>query len=142
MANLKKIMASDVGVRPYQIKGYENLGLLYTISYDAIACGAQCGYCYQILWFNNREMSVLKEKKPDSIPNSGPEYTAYYHNKLKRFMNSLPPCPVCGQRAYDLFVNNRTLVRFEDGTPWPEHEKDEVIIDVDPKTIKIWWYEE
>lgn len=142
VSELKQIMASEVGVRPYQIKGYEAHGLLYSNYYGSDACGVQCGNCHIIVWFNPREISIFQQKKPDYVPDSGPGYKAYRHDRHRRFMKSLPLCPVCGKQAYDLFVNNRTLVRFEDGTPWPEHEKNEQIVNIDPQTIKIWWYEE
>ena len=82
-----------------------------------------------IVWITGRSDPILNEKKPDNIPDSGPMYRAYYQNNLKRFLKSLPACPHCHQQAYDLFINNMTSTRFEDGSPYPKYPEEDYAVD-------------
>ncbi|MFW2761338.1 hypothetical protein ACN6Q3_18315, partial [Acinetobacter baumannii] len=118
MRSLHQVAASEIAVIPYYLKGYQQHGLQYGINeYErAEPLGAQCTNCHTILWITGRNDPILNEDD-SNIPDSGPIYREYYKNKLKRFLSSLPLCPNCHQQAYDLFINNTTLTRFEDGSP-------------------------
>ncbi len=105
--------------------------------------GAQCTNCHTILWITGRNDPILNEDD-SNIPDSGPIYREYYKNKLKRFLSSLPFCPNCHQQAYDLFVNNTTSSRFEDGSPAPKYPEEYYGVDEEMsakvKDKAVWWY--
>jgi hypothetical protein len=133
--------AKDIGVEPAYIKNLKQHGIIYFTWHHSNAVGAQCGVCHTIVWVDPRNNSVLNEDKPSNVPDSGPGYQAYYQDNIKRFLKSLPPCPKCKQQAYDLFVNNVTYPRFEDGSVLPEDGSKIELLKVDPATVKVWWYE-
>jgi hypothetical protein len=49
------------------------------------------------------------------VPEWGPGYTEYYLGKISRFLASMPACPICGNHAFDRFVNNAAFPRFQSG---------------------------
>lgn len=73
--------------------------------------GAQCGNCHTIIWITGRSDPILFMEAPNNQES--------YHDHNRRFLKSLPACPHCYRQAYDLFINNITLKRFEDGSPFP-----------------------
>ncbi|KKO47272.1 hypothetical protein WG68_01095 [Arsukibacterium ikkense] len=136
MNHLKKINANTVGVIPAYVKGMKNHGLCYFLWETANAVGAQCSKCNAIVWQNPRENSILNEPKPAHVPESGANYTAYYKQKITRYLNSQPNCPECGSDHFDLFVNNVNFPRFEDGTEFDESQEAEL---EERNNELIWW---
>lgn len=107
------------------------------------ALGAQCGNCNTIVWVTGYSDPILNEKKPNNIPDSGPIYREYYQNNLKRFLHSLPRCPHCHQQAYDLFINNVVMPRYQNGdNPLLDNEDYGVNEEMSAKVkdIPVWWY--
>lgn len=145
MRALYRVAASQIEVIPYYYKNYQKHGLQYESQRDSRAepLGAQCGNCHTIVWITGRSDPILNEDD-SKISDSGPVYREYIRNKLKRFLKSLPVCPHCHQQAYDLFVNNVTLTRFEDGSPYPKIPEKYYGIDEEMsakvKDKAIWWY--
>lgn len=143
MRALHQVAANEIAVIPYYLKGYQQHGLQYRINeYErAEPLGAQCANCHTIVWITGRSDPILNEKLPEYAVNGGPVYREYYQNKLKRFLRSLPACPHCHQQAYDLFITNITLKRFEDGSPFPNefHGIDEEMSS-QVKDKAVWWY--
>ncbi|QNX89152.1 hypothetical protein H2788_08705 [Acinetobacter seifertii] len=145
MRALHQVAANRIGVIPYYLNKYQQHGLQYQPQRDSQAepTGGQCGNCYTIVWITGRNDPILNEDD-SNIPDSGPIYREYYKNKIKRFLSSLPPCPNCHQQAYDLFVNNTTLTRFEDGSPAPKYPDEYYGVDEEMsakvKDIPVWWY--
>ncbi|OTG79137.1 hypothetical protein B9T33_13150 [Acinetobacter sp. ANC 5054] len=142
MRVLHQVAASEIAVIPYYLKRYQQHGLQYRINeYErAEPLGAQCANCHTIVWITGRNDPILNEDH-SNIPNSGPIYREYYQNKLKRFLRSLPICPQCLHQAFDLFVNNVTFSRFEDGSPFPKEFygiDEEMSFQVKDKAV--WWY--
>ena len=143
MRSLHQIAASEIAVVPYYLKGYQQHGLQYGINeHERVEpLGAQCTNCHTILWITGRNDPILIEDNT-SIPDSGPVYREYYQNKLKRFLKSLPPCPACHQQAYDLFINNLVIPRYQNGDdPLVDKDQDineEMTVKVKDKTV--WWY--
>jgi hypothetical protein len=151
---ITRVKGADIGVLAYKKEGYEEHGLVFLADRDGDACGAQCANCSSILWTNSRRNSILNEEIPEDVPDSGSDYTAYFYENMERFLASLPECPECGKKHYDIFFTNivypRNLIfpRFEDGTPYPFESPNltgkpftkKTIID--PDTIQVWWYEE
>jgi hypothetical protein len=141
MTNLRRRNASEVGILPTTLRGFEGHGRIYLTWPESDTVGAQCSTCHTIVWVNPRTNSVLSEKKPPNVPDSGVEYSAYYHENLRRFFGSLPACPNCGHKSYDKFVNNVSLPRFADGTDLPRDIGARPTIEEDPKKVSVWWYE-
>lgn len=145
MRALHQVAASEIAVFPYYLEDCQQHGALYGINqYErAEPLGAQCGNCHTIVWITGRSNPILNEDD-SKIPDSGPVYREYIRNKLKRFLKSLPVCPHCHQQAYDLFVNDVTLTRFEDGSPYPKVPEKFYGIDEEMsakvKDKAIWWY--
>lgn len=139
--SLHKVKASQIGVVPYYLRGHEHHGLQFEALRESRGepHGAQCGFCFTILWITGRSDPILNEKIPENVPDYGPGYTKYHREKLNRFLRSLPTCPECNKQAYDLFINNVTLMRFEDGTPHPE-DSSAVLILAELKDKPVWWY--
>lgn len=138
MTTLKTISADTVGVMPAFINGQEKHGLCYFLWEDVYAVGAQCANCHNIVWQNPLNNPILNETKPADIADSGPKYTEYYQQNIQRFLQSQPNCPVCGERHFDLFINNVNFPRFADGTKFDEEQ--EVTLNEQPKAL-IWWLE-
>ncbi len=143
----KQVPANLIGVIPRFLKNFESHGISYDHNeyHKSEVFGAQCGACHTIVWLTGRNNDpILNEKKPENIPDSGLIYKEYYQDKLQRFLTSLPPCPSCHRQAYDLFVTNITLVRFEDGTPYPVTPEDWKGINEEMseqvKDRLVWWY--
>lgn len=136
--------AIEVGVFPSYIKNLEKHGLCFFVDnhHNGNAVGAQCKYCHTIIWVNARLDPILSERQPDNIPDSGEAYRNYYKDNLKRFLNSMPTCPVCGKQDHDLFINNVEFPRFADGTEFYEIDEDANEIPADSNEIKIWWLDQ
>ncbi|MEB3792589.1 hypothetical protein [Acinetobacter sp. IK40] len=135
MRTLHQVAASEIAVIPYYLKGYQQHGLQYRINqYErAEPLGAQCGTCHTIVWITGRSDPILFKEKPNNYES--------YHERRMRFLKSLPTCPYCHQQAYDLFINNVTLKRFEDGSPFPNEfygVDEEMSAQVKDKAV--WWY--
>ncbi len=139
---LQQRAASEVRIEPAYIKGLEKHGLVYFMDgHSSDAVGAQCKHCHTVIWVNARLDPILNKKHPDNIPDSGEAYRRYYKDKLKRFLNSMPVCPVCGNQKYDRFINNVEFPRFADGTEFYEIDEDADEIPVNADNVKIWWLE-
>ncbi|MCG6036398.1 hypothetical protein [Acinetobacter oleivorans] len=144
MRSLHQVAASQLGIGVWYQKEYEHKGILFTPPnqyHSSEAVGAQCANCHTILWIIGRNDPILNEDNT-SIPDSGPVYREYYQNKLKRFLKSLPPCPACHQQAYDLFINNLVIPRYQNGDD-PLVDKDHGIneeMSAKVKDIPVWWY--
>ncbi|MDO3665015.1 hypothetical protein [Acinetobacter higginsii] len=135
MRELHQVAAREIAVIPYYLKGYQQHGLQYRINqYErAEPLGAQCGNCHTIVWITGRSDPILFKEAPNN------QESYYDHNR--RFLKSLPACPHCHQQAYDLFINNVTLKRFEDGSPFPNEfygVDEEMSAKVKDKAV--WWY--
>ncbi|MCH7295610.1 hypothetical protein [Acinetobacter higginsii] len=135
MRELHQVAASEIAVIPYYLKGYQQHGLQYRINqYErAEPLGAQCSNCHTIVWITGRSDPILFKEAPNNQES--------YHDHNRRFLKSLPACPHCHQQAYDLFINNITLKRFEDGNPFPQefYGVDEEM-SAKVKDIPVWWY--
>lgn len=144
MRALHQVAASQLGVGVWYQKGFEQNGIAFTSpNEDEIfeTLGAQCANCHTIVWITGRSDPILNEDATD-IPNSGPIYREYYRNKLKRFLQSLPSCPHCHQQAYDLFINNIIIPRYQNGDSY-SLETDQGVneeMSAKVKDIAIWWY--
>jgi len=136
--------ASEVGIVPAYIKDLKKHGLCFFVDnhHKSNAIGAQCKYCHIIVWVNARLDTILSEKHPSNIPNSGEAYRNYYKDKLKRFLNSVPTCPGCGNQDYDRFINSAEFPRFADGTEFYEIDEDADEIPANADEIKIWWLDQ
>lgn len=135
---LKSRSASDIGVFPAYIDGMEKSGLVYFLWSGSPAVGAQCGLCNAVIWVDAFENPTLSEKKPHHVPSGGDGYNQYYNQKVQRFLESIPPCPACGGKKFDRFVNNVNFPRLEDGTVLTDVAPG-LIKNVDPKGVSIWF---
>ena len=148
MKDLVKVSGKDIGVLAYKIEGYEEHGLVFLADRDGDSCGAQCANCNNILWTSVRNNSILSEKKPDTIPNSGTGYRNYVFRKYERFLDSLPACPECQEKHYDVFLTNilypcnMVFPRFEDGYSYPNDNTYPKCINIDTSGYLVWWYVE
>ncbi|UTO20376.1 hypothetical protein NGC85_04620 [Acinetobacter sp. Z1] len=135
MRELHQVAASEIAVIPYYLKGYQQHGLQYRINeYErAEPLGSQCGNCHTIVWITGRSDPILFKEAPNNQES--------YHDHNRRFLKSLPACPHCHQQAYDLFINNITLKRFEDGSAFPNefYGVDEEM-SAKVRDIPVWWY--
>ncbi|RYE54378.1 MAG: hypothetical protein EOP48_12450 [Sphingobacteriales bacterium] len=145
MRALHQVAASQLEVGVWYQKGYEQKGILFTPPnhhHSSDVFGAQCANCNTIVWIAGRGDPVINEKKPENIPNSGLIYREYHQNKLKRFLWSLPACPHCHQQAYDLFINNVVIPRYQNGDYYSldsdQGANEEMSAQV--KDIAVWWY--
>jgi hypothetical protein len=157
---ITRVKGSDIGILAYRTEGYEEHGLVFLGERDRDVCGAQCVNCSSIIWTNSRRNSILNEEVPDDIPDSGLKYRNYFMEKIQRFLVSLPECPKCREKNYDILItgmflqpHNLIFPRFEDGTPYPFDKScyhDNFLNDdtmpedilVDSGNIMVWWYEE
>jgi len=146
MNKLMQVYGSEAGILAYRIEGHEEHGLVFFADRDGDACGAQCTNCNNILWTSVRSNSILNEKKPDNIPDYGPGYRDYAFSKIERLLDSLPECPVCQIKHYDVFITNfiypRDMLypRFEDGYSYHTDNSYPKSIPVDTNDILVWWY--
>ena len=146
MKEVVRVFGKDIGVEAYRIEGYEKHGLVYLADREGDACGAQCANCHSILWTSIRKNSILNEKRPDSVPISGPGYSDYFYQKIKRFLDSLPECPECKKKHYDVFFTNSVFFgdmvfsRFEDGYSYPNDNLNTKITNIDVSDVLFWWY--
>ena len=143
MSNLKLCSSREVGVRAFSIKGHEGRGLAYSVTTmpENAPVGGQCACCNTVIWTNSRENSILNAPIPLETRNGGEIYKEYYRNNLKFFLNSLPSCPKCLNKRYDLFINNIVVSRFENGDQYvfdPSISADNYIYCYPD----VWWYEE
>lgn len=138
MTSVRRCMAEEVGVQPAYVRGMEKHGLCYFTWPESYSVGGQCKYCNSILWVDPRESSILIESKPEGVPAYGDGYRKYYENKLNRFLESLPLCPVCGNEVHDKFINNIYFPRFSDGTDFDD-SGDIELVNIDPANVEIWW---
>jgi hypothetical protein len=77
---------------------------------------------------------------PSGVPESGPGYAAWHQEKLRNFLGSLAPCPVCGGTHYDRFINNVHFPRFSDGAAFIPAQAT-MIIPVEAQKVKVWVHE-
>jgi len=146
MKEVVRAFGKDIGVEAYRIEGYEKHGLVFLSERGRGACGAQCANCNNILWTSVGENSILNEEIPDSVPDSGPVYSDYFYQKIKRFLGSLPECPECKKKHYDVFFTNyvplsdMVFSRFEDGYSYPKGNLNAKITNVDVSDVLFWWY--
>jgi len=139
MTNIRRRIAEEIGVQPAYVKGLEDHGVCYFTWPESYAAGGQCECCSSILWVDPRESQILSEPKPDGVPEYGDGYRKYYEEKLERFLQSLPPCPACGNKAYDKFINNVSFPRFSDGAEFDDKSGNVELTNVDPKNFEVWW---
>ena len=111
--------ASSIGVEPALIRGQEKSGMTYFTWADSPVAGAQCQVCSAVVWVDQRRDPILNEARPAAVPESGPGYTTYYEQKLRRFLAALPACPKCGSMHFDRFINNVNFPRLADGSAFP-----------------------
>lgn len=147
MRTLKQVPASQIGVNPLYINSYESHGILYNTTghHHAEPLGAQCSNCHTIVWITGRSDPILFETLPAEYKNGGEGYRIYIKDNLKRFLASLPACPCCHKQAYDLFINNVALIRFEDGSPRPALGCWKGVNETMTEAVKdklVWWYGE
>jgi len=134
---LRQRYAKELDISPAFIKGMEQRGLIYFTWEDCPYVGAQCSKCHCIVWTDSRSNPTLTEPKPRGVDDSGPGYTAYYHENMRRFLKSVPKCPSCGASAYDHFINNVQWPRFADGSIL-SGDPGLVEINQDPTKILVW----
>lgn len=140
MSDFRLVNASDVGVQPAILRGKEYRGLVFFTSEHSFVVGAQCRSCNNIVWTNPASNIVLSEKKPDNVPTHGDGYKKYYHDNIKRFLLSVPPCPICGNTVYDRFVNNVHFPRFSGGETMDDCTDGSEIVNLDPKLYDVWFF--
>ncbi|MCA2015847.1 hypothetical protein LDJ79_06970 [Vibrio tritonius] len=136
---LSLIKASDLKVKPVKIQGMEERGLLYLVWEDANIAGGQCSECNTIIWVNSRLDPILAEKKPDEVPDSGDRYRIYFQNKISRFLDNLPSCPVCGKKKHNRFVSNTTYPRFSNGDEFISFSYNTKVIELGDD-ISVWLF--
>ncbi|MEB3792582.1 hypothetical protein [Acinetobacter sp. IK40] len=138
MRALHQVAASEIAVIPYYLEDCQQHGALYGINqYErAEPLGAQCGNCHTIVWITGRSDPILFKEAPNN-------QESYYERRM-RFLKSLPACPHCHEQAYDLFINNMTSTRFEDGSPYPKYPEEDYAVDEEmtaqAKDKAVWWY--
>lgn len=123
---------------PAYIDGMKKSGLAYFLWADSPTAGAQCGLCNAVVWVDAFDNPTLSEKKPEHIPSGGDGYKQYYNQKVQRFLQSIPPCPSCGDQKFDRFVNNVHFPRLKDGTVLTG-VLPELIKNVDPEQVELWF---
>ncbi|RLZ08823.1 hypothetical protein EAH57_07295 [Acinetobacter sp. 2JN-4] len=146
MRALHQVAASQLGIGVWYQKGYEQKGILFTPPNEyerSEALGAQCANCHTIVWITGRSDPILNEELPDYAVHGGPVYREYIQDNLKRFLRSLPACPHCHQQAYNLFINNIVIPRYQNGDdPLLDSEdygvNEEMSAKVKDKAV--WWY--
>ena len=109
-ARVTSSSSEPIGCRRLVSKRIEQKGILFTppSEYErSEALGAQCRNCHTILWITRRSDPILFKE----IPNNRESY----HDHNKHFLQSLPACPHCHQQAYDLFINNVVIPRYQNG---------------------------
>ncbi|MEA1230519.1 hypothetical protein ODQ17_14185 [Acinetobacter sp. IRS14] len=145
MRSLHQVAASQLGIGVWYQKGFEQNGILFIRPnhyHPSEAMGAQCANCNTIVWITGRNDPILNEDLPEYAVNGGSLYRNYIENNTKRFLNSLPSCPACHQQAYDLFINNLVIPRYQNGDD-PLVDKDHGIneeMTVKVKDKAVWWY--
>ncbi|ENV32980.1 hypothetical protein [Acinetobacter gerneri] len=145
MRALHQVAASQLGVGVWYQKGFEQNGIAFTSpNEDEIfeTLGAQCANCHTIVWITGRSDPILNEEVPQYAKHGGPAYRKYIKDNLKRFLRSLPSCPHCHQQAYDLFINNIVIPRYQNGESY-SLETDQGVneeMSAKVKDIAIWWY--
>ncbi|ENX57385.1 MULTISPECIES: hypothetical protein [Acinetobacter] len=138
MRTLHQIAASQLGVGVWYQKGYEMKGILFTppSEYErSEALSAQCSNCHTIVWITGRSDPILFKEKPNNQES--------YHDHNRRFLKSLPACPHCHQQAYDLFINNLVVPRYQNGDdPLLDKEENGVNEEMSAKVKDkaVWWY--
>jgi hypothetical protein len=138
MSRFIKVRAKQIGVYPSLVAGAEDRGPVYLTWEDSPVVGAQCGSCQTVVWCDSRSDSILNEKKPKNVPESGPEYHRYYQDRLAKFLGSLPVCPECQCRRFDRFINNVEYQRFSDGTPFSPTPTTR-LVNLDSSNVEIWY---
>ncbi len=137
-ARVTSSSSEPIGCRRLVSKRIEQKGILFTppSEYErSEALGAQCRNCHTILWITRRSDPILFKE----IPNNRESY----HDHNKHFLQSLPACPHCHQQAYDLFINNVVIPRYQNGDdPLLDSEDDGVNEEMSAqvKDIPMWWY--
>ncbi|MFC3032175.1 hypothetical protein ACFOEE_06565 [Pseudoalteromonas fenneropenaei] len=142
MSNFKLRLADELGIQPAKIVGMEQHGLGFFTWHDSGVVGGQCSCCHTIIWVSPMKNSILAKTRPEHIPSSGEEYRTYYKDTLNRFLCSLPPCPNCGKREFDRFINNTSFPRLQDGFEFDENQSDIALINSPPFSVKVWWLDE
>ena len=113
--------------------------MVYFFWADTPIAGAQCSHCHTILWTNLRTHPILSESVPAQVATHHGEYRRYYEGKIARFLSSMPPCPHCGKRQFDRFINNTQFPRFPSGRDIPEGITSADLIKVDPDSTLVYY---
>ena len=132
MTKLSKIPANEIGIQIIDASD----GLSYFVGATSEAAGGQCGHCQAVIWVHGRLNRILTEPYPRELPDTGPEYRAYRKDKIRRFLDSLPQCPVCGYHNYNRFITRGELACF------PEDCKNLSIEKINPSAAQIWLWED
>jgi len=134
---ISRVLAAKIGVEPALIRDHQDKGLIYFTWEDSPVVGAQCANCNFILWVNQQKDVILTENKPADVPESGPGYRIYAEEKIRRFLDSLPNCPQCGQHNFDRFVNNVNYPRFPGGEELGKNISSTDVLKVDAENIEV-----
>ncbi|ENX35542.1 hypothetical protein F889_01211 [Acinetobacter colistiniresistens] len=137
MRELRLVAASQLGVGAWYQKGFEQNGIIFTppSEYErSEALGAQCGSCNTIVWITGRSDPILNREMPSHLES--------YQDRRDRFLKSLPVCPHCHQQAYDLFINNVVIPRYQNGDYYSLDSDQGVNEEMSAKVkdIPVWWY--
>ena len=140
---LEELTCFDIKVEPNNSKEFSKLGIIYFTAFGCERVGAQCRACNNIVWVHARKHSILNEKKPENVPDSGAGWKTYRESKIQRFFASLPDCPECGSKGYDQLITNMDRGRWSNGEgfSWDKTDEDQ-LQPLDPRKTLVWVYEE
>lgn len=131
--------ASEVGVKVGFHRGNERHGRTFLVENDSDAVGGQCSKCHVIVWTSGSRNSILRTPKSDTVPDSGCGYSEFVNHNRRNFLRSFLFCPKCNAiGAFDVFVNNVTSTRYEDGAEKMTGEKVEYY-DASDDDAWVWW---
>lgn len=142
MTRVYKRPASEVGIRVGYHRGFEQHGRTFLTTYGCGVIGGQCSKCHAIVWTHSRKVEIFNRPLPAGVPEFGTGYTKYAKALDAEFLQTLSPCPQCGAtNSFDLFVNNMTLTKYEDGTEEEKIIGKEFYDTPNPQDAWVWWAE-
>lgn len=142
MKKVYKRPAKEVGIRVGYHRGFEHHGRTFITVYDSDSIGGQCTSCHAIIWTAGSSNAILRQPKPAHVPESGAGYKEFVLKSRLQFLLSLSPCPQCGAiNSFNLFVNNITPTRYEDGAQKDASGKQEFYDTPNKADAWVWWAE-
>jgi endogenous inhibitor of DNA gyrase (YacG/DUF329 family) len=139
---IKRIPLCSVGVVLYEAK-HTLCGLtIRTLisGFEGFHLGAGCGACGTVVWFDINGCSLTKDHW--SLPGGGQRKSAF-EAMMRRFFDSLPPCPACGKVEYAKRITSTLESPFScpeckqavDAAEWRDKTSEN-------QYLEIYWYDE